>query len=226
MKTALVTGAGRGIGKTVAEYLLKDGYKTVAVSRSEKDLLRLSTYGDVLPFVGDITHADDRKKLVEFCRENNIAPHVLVNNAGRYFPDDVLTPNSTFQSSLEINLIQIRELTALLWNGIQSSKNGHVFNIVSVLGKSIRLEAASYTMSKHALAAYNKLLFQEGKKQGVKVTGIFPESVYTSSWDGADVDPEKLIATTDIAKLIMACISLSPAAVPEEIYLNGMYENL
>lgn len=225
MKTALVIGAGRGIGKVVAEYLLKDGYKTVAVSRTEKDLLALSEFGDVFPFVGDITSDIDRKRLGFFCHKIGVIPQVLVNNAGGYFPDDVLTDNSTIKDSLELNLVQVRQITALFWEDIKFSNNGYVFNIISVLGKSIRLDAASYTISKHALAAYNKLLFQEGKKHGIKVTGIFPESVYTSSWEGTDANPETLIAPEDIAKMIMACLSLSRAAVPEEIHLNGLFEN-
>lgn len=223
-KTALVTGAGRGIGRAVAERLLRDGYKTVAVSRTKDELLSLFEFGDALAFSADLTDPHDRALLVKFCHNNHIVPHVLVNNAGGYFTDDVFSETSFLQQNLDINLIQIRELTAALWPQIQSAGGAYVFNIVSVLGKSVRPEAASYTMAKHALSAYNKLLFREGRKHGVKVTGIYPASVYTSAWEGSGVEPSQLIAPNDIAQLITSCLALSPAAVPEEIHLQCMTE--
>ena len=221
----MVTGAGRGIGRAVAASLLTDSYTTVVVARTEKDIVSLKEIGDALPFVGDLTSKNDLLKLTEFCAENNIVPHVLVNNAGAYYQDDIFTPDSQLQKNLDANLIQVRELTALLWDSMKANGNGHVFNIVSVLGKNIRTEAASYTMAKHALAAYNRLLFEEGRKQGIKVTGIFPASVYTSSWEGSGVDADKLIAPSDIVQLIRACLALSPAAVPDEIHLQCMDKN-
>lgn len=222
--TALVTGAGRGIGHAVAKYLLKSGYRTVAVARTENDLRTLDTYGHVLPFVADLNQAADRARLAEFCRAQGIGPQVLVNNAGAYFMDDVFSEPSALQANLDINLIQVRELTALLWNGIKATKGAHVFNMVSILGRAVRLEAASYTMAKHAMAAYNKLLFREGRKHKVKVTGIFPASVYTSAWEGSGVDATHLLAPEDIAKTVGYCLSLSPAAVPDEIHLQCMDE--
>lgn len=222
--TALVTGAGRGIGHAVAEYLLKAGYRTVAVARTESDLRTLAVHGDVLPFAADLTQAADRLRLVDFCRTHGIAPQVLVNNAGAYLMDDVFSEASALQANLDINLIQARDLTALLWNTLQATEGAYVFNVVSVLGRAVRLEAASYTMAKHAMAAYTKLLFREGRKHGVKVTGIFPASVYTSAWQGSGVDAGRLLAPEDIAKTVAYCLSLSPAAVPDEIHLQCMDE--
>lgn len=223
-KTALVTGAGRGIGRSVAEHLAKAGYKVVAVSRTENELASLAGSGNILPFTADVTQAADRQAIARFCRENGIGPQVLVNNAGAYLTDDLFTGTSELQANLDINLIQARELTALVWPTVRSVKGAYVFNIVSVLGKAVRAEAASYTLAKHAMAGYNKLLFREGRKQGVKVTGIFPASVYTSAWEGSGVDPQRLIAPADIAQLVLSCLALSPAAVPEEIHLQCMDE--
>ena len=197
----------------------------VAVSRTEKELVVLAKYGEVIPFVCDLTDASGRKKLADFCRQKQIQVQVLVNNAGAYLPDDVITHPSSLQQNLDINLIQVRDLTAMFWTEMKNDDEGYVFNIVSVLGKNIRREAASYTMAKHALSAYNQLLFAEGRKCGIKVTGIFPSSVYTSSWDGSGVDPAQLIASSDIAKIVLSCLSLSTAAVPDEIHIKCMNEN-
>ena len=221
-KTALVTGAGRGIGRSVAAYLLESGYRTVAVSRTESELHSLSAHGQVLPFAADLTRPEDRLRLADFCRQKGIVPHVLVNNAGAYLPDEVAGGRSLLQANLDVNLLQVRELTALLWESMKAGGQAHVFQVVSVLGKSVRPEAASYTMAKHALAAYNKLLFLEGRQHGIKVTGIYPGSVYTSAWEGSGADPAKMIAPSDIARIVDMCLALSPAAVPEEIHLQCM----
>jgi short-subunit dehydrogenase len=225
LKTALITGAGRGIGYSIAQYLLLDGYRVIAVSRTERDLVKLGEYGDVLPFECDLSDASERKRLVTFCMQNQFVPDVLVNNAGAYIQDDIFSETSMLQDNLEINLIQVRDLTALFWEGMKAKGNAYVFNIVSVLGKSVRNEAASYSMAKHALSAYNQLLFSEGRKQGIKVTGIFPSSVYTSSWDGSGVNSDQLISPSDIAKIVNTCLSLSIAAVPDEIHIKCMNEN-
>jgi len=225
LKTALITGAGRGIGYSIAQFLLLDGYRVVAVSRTESDLEKLAEYGNIIPFGCDISDVSERKRLVEFCTQNQFIPDVLVNNAGAYLQDNIFSEPSLLPDNLEINLIQVRDLTAMFWDGMKTKGNAYVFNIVSVLGKSVRSEAASYSMAKHALGAYNQLLFSEGRKHGIKVTGIFPSSVYTSSWDGSGVNPAQLIAPSDIAKIVVSCLSLSVAAVPDEIHIKCMDEN-
>lgn len=144
--------------------------------------------------MADLNDAEARPfALAAYVLNENLVPDVLVNNAGFYLPDTVSSLPSALDQNLNSNLIQVRELTALLWESLLKRKNAYVFNIVSVLGKQIRPEAASYTIAKHGLAAYNRLLFKEGKKQNVKVTGIFPASVYTAAWEGSGVNPDWLI---------------------------------
>lgn len=224
MKTALVTGAGKGIGRALARFFLEQGYRTIVLSRTESDLAELQTFGNACPFVVDLADPADIIRFYNQCASQNLIPDVLVNNAGIYLPDEVHTGSSTLDISLAVNLQQVRQLSALFWEGLTQKENAYVFNIVSVLGKEIRPDAASYTISKHALSAYNKLLFAEGRKVGVKVTGIFPASVYTSSWEGTGIDKDKLIAPEDITKLVAACLTLSAAAVPDEIHIKCMTE--
>jgi len=224
LKTALITGAGKGIGRAIAIALLKSGYRCLVVSRTAADLETLQPYGAVLPFVADLNDAEARASLAAYVLNENLVPEVLVNNAGFYLPDTVSSLPSALDQNLNSNLIQVRELTALLWESLLERKNAYVFNIVSVLGKQIRPEAASYTIAKHGLAAYNRLLFKEGKKQNVKVTGIFPASVYTAAWEGSGVNPDWLIKPEDIAQLVITCLNLSAAAVPDEIHLQCMQE--
>lgn len=196
----------------------------VAVARTAADLQDWSFPGRVHVFTGDVTSAEDRAGLRAFCLTNDLMPDVLVNNAGAYLPDRVVGPTALLERNLDVNLIQVREMTSLFWEHLSTVK-GHVFNVISVLGRDIRPEAASYTMAKHALAAFNRLLVAEGKKAGVKVTGLFPASVYTSAWEGADdIDPSKLIAPEDVACMLYVSLQLSPAAVPEEIHIGCMTE--
>lgn len=222
MKYALVTGAGRGIGRAITEKLASAGYQVVAVSRTREELKGWNSPEMIHSFVADVTDSSQIHALYQFCLDQNKMPQVLVNNAGLYSSDTVTGTPSFLEESLRINLIQVRELTSLFWEHLALAKNAHVFNIISILGREIRSEAASYTIAKHALAAYNKLLVHEGKARGIKVTGIFPSSVYTSSWEGTGIDPNLLIKTDDVAALLEASLHLSTAAVPEEIHLGCM----
>ena len=222
MKHALVTGAGRGIGRAITEKLASAGYRVVAVARTREELTGWKCTEKIHPFVADVTDSSQRQALYQFCLDQKTMPHVLVNNAGLYASDKAVGVPSVLEDSLQINLIQVREMTDLFWEYMASVKGAHVFNIISILGREIRSEAASYTIAKHALAAYNKLLVHEGKARGIKVTGIFPASVYTSAWEGTGVDSDLLIKSEDVAFLVEASLHLSPAAVPEEIHLGCM----
>ena len=222
MKKAIVTGAGRGIGRAITEKLSSVGFEVVAVARTSADLQGWAFPERVHAFAADVTDEAHRRDLHAFCLSRILMPDVLVNNAGAYLPDRVVGPSVLLENNLEVNLIQVREITSLFWDYL-TSVNGHVFNVVSVLGREIRPEAASYTLAKHALAAYNRLLVAEGKKSGVKVTGLFPASVYTSAWEGAeDINPAQLISSEDVAHMLEASLHLSAAAVSEEIHIGCM----
>lgn len=225
---ALITGASEGIGWATAQKLAEEGYNLIIAARNEEKLLRraeelieINSEIEVYVHAGNLT---DQMKLVELSSlisTEGIDLHILVNNVGQYMEDSVLDESNQLYKSLQINLITPVNLTALLWKDIAENK-GHIFNIGSVVSTELRKEAASYTMAKHALRAWNKMLAEELKPKGVKVTGIYPASVYTKSWEDSPVDPSLLIDPEDIATCISNTLKTGYQANTTEIFIETM----
>jgi short-subunit dehydrogenase len=76
------------------------------------------------------------------------------------------------------------------------------------------------------LAGFTANLREELKTQGIKVTGVFPGATMSPSWEGSGVPAERIMQASDVASMIVAAASLSPAAVVEEIVLRPQLGDL
>ena len=85
-----------------------------------------------------------------------------------------------------------------------------------------RIDAATYTISKHALKGFNDVLREEMREHQVKVTAIYPGSINTSSWEGIAATREKLVQPEDICEVIKTCITISKNANIEEIIIKPL----
>jgi short-subunit dehydrogenase len=85
---------------------------------------------------------------------------------------------------------------------------------------------ASYSISKFALAGFSKNLREELKPHNIKVTAVYPGAVYTDSWSGSGVDPNRIMQSRDVAELIFTVSKLSPQACVEEIVLRPQLGDL
>jgi len=92
-------------------------------------------------------------------------------------------------------------------------KAGHVFNICSIASLKAYPNGGSYSISKWALDGFSKNLREEMKAFNIKVTTVYPGATLTSSWDGMDIDPQRILETDDIAKMIIAASDLFPAGM-------------
>jgi short-subunit dehydrogenase len=158
----IITGASRGIGKEIVEYLLKKEKKVLAISRniskttfsSEKNLLKLAL---------DLSEKNAAQKLQNFSLENNLSISGLVNNAGLLISEKI--PEITFdtlESQFQVNVFQplmiVKYLLPLF------SKNAHVVNITSmggVQGSQKFSGLAAYSSSKGALAVLTESMAEE-----------------------------------------------------------------
>ena len=90
-----------------------------------------------------------------------------------------------------------------------TQQSGHIFNICSVASSTILDNCTAYTISKHALLGFSHSLRHELKQHQVKVTTVVPGAIYTSSWDGVPVNPDRLMPTQDVAQALADCYQLS-----------------
>lgn len=229
-KCALITGATKGIGRSITYALAKEGYDIFLSARTEDDLKALQT--DLLaqyPKQSFYYHVTDCKELEQVKqlaqRTDQHFPHldVLVNNVGLFLPGSFLEERAdALADQLAVNVICTHYLAVFFGRKMASRKEGHLFNIGSVAGKAPFVKAASYSVTKYAVHGLTAILRQELGNYGVKVTEIIPGSTYTSSWEGLDIPEEKFVASNDIADAVIACLKMTQGANVDEILIRPL----
>lgn len=225
----LITGASKGIGKAIAEKFGSEGH---ALFLSARDPVRLGQAGAELrhrfPNIRVESHAADlaRKEAVQALAAWALqgaggAPDVLVNNAGIYLPGSLATEaDGNLEELMAVNLYGAYHLTRALLPALTTRGQGHIFNMCSVASVQASDKGGAYSISKYALLGFSRNLREEMKPHGIKVTAVIPGAVYTSSWAGSGVEPERLIAPEDIADLVYAASQLSSRTVVEDILIR------
>ena len=104
-KTALVTGASRGIGKEIASILAKNGIKVIGVATSEKSLEAIKNIDNIIPLACDISDEQSVEKLYTSIKEHSESIDILVNNAGIHMDNILLRMDKKeWKKVLDVNL--------------------------------------------------------------------------------------------------------------------------
>ncbi len=226
MKNILITGGSKGIGRAIAERFAQAGFNIALVARNretlEKAQLELTTdYPDieVLAFSADLGRADEAVKVAQHLSVQWAHLDVLVNNAGLFLQDDLLTePAENLARMMQVNLFGPYHLTRALRPYLP--KHGHIFNICSVASRKSFPGSGSYAISKHAMLGFTRALRLELLEENIKVTAVLPGATWSSSWEGADIDPKRIMQGSDIAEAIYGAWNTSPNTVVEELMLR------
>jgi len=182
--SALVTGAGRGIGRAIALALAREGAGVTAVARTATELESLveeiqAGGGQAVSHVGDLRQRAVCDAAVTRAAEAHGGLQVLVNNAGVGGHASVAeTSDESWERILGTNLTAVFRLTRAALPHL-SRKGGHVFMISSLAGQNPIAGMAAYCASKAALDHFAHCLMLEVRHQGVKVTTLAPGSVDT-----------------------------------------------
>ena len=183
MKTALVTGASSGIGKSTAKRLLSDGLKVyVAARRMEKmqDLVELGA----IAIQFDITKQDEIDELWKEIETQDGGIDVLVNNAGYAIYGAVEdTSIEDAKRQFEVNIFGLAYLTKKVIPQMRKKGAGKIINISSAGGKLYTPLGAWYHATKHALEGWSDCLRLELKQFGIKVVIIEPGIIKTEFSD-------------------------------------------
>ncbi len=230
----VITGASRGIGKAIARIFALNGADLYLTSRSEPallatmDELRMQFPNVTVSGVAmDLSKKAEAQLFGEWVRKEAGDVDVLVNNAGTFTPGNISDePDGALEATMNLNLYSAYHLTRDLLPRMLEAKRGHIFNICSIASLAAYPGGGAYSISKFALLGFSKNLRRELQPQGIKVTAVMPGAVYTDSWKGSGVPPERIMEAEDIAKLIFAATQLSPQAVPEEIVVRPQQGDL
>lgn len=241
MKTAVITGATKGIGRAFAEQLWAIGYSIAVCSRSDSDLSEMKRVlakaqpqnaqrdisQEVLTQVCDVS---DQKQVTAFAKTIHDAwgrVDLLVNNAGAFEPGKLIEePDGTLQRLLQTNVMSAYWLSRALLQDLRAAQNALIVNICSIASMQAYPPGGSYAVSKFALRGLSTTLRDELKEEGIKVTAIFPGATWSASWDGVDMPQHRLMLASDVAHSVISLLSLSPQAVVEEILIRPQLGDL
>lgn len=227
-KLIVVSGGTKGIGRAIVEKFADQGFDIVTTSRSENDLKALqSAFIQNYPAINLYHQAADLAikaqvtSFADYVLSLNRNIDILVNNSGMYIPGQVHNePDHNLDLMLNTNLLSAYNLTRALIGNMIAVKRGHIFNMCSVASITPYTNGGSYCISKYAMLGMGKVLREEMKPFGIKVTNIMPGATKTGSWDGVDLPENRLMLPEDVAEIIWSAFNMSVSAVIEDIVMR------
>ena len=227
-KVAIVTGAGRGIGRSIAHALAQRGVSVSLAARSADELEHVredidTARGKACCFPTDIGREQDAVALVRNTVERFGRLDILVNNAGMgIFKPLVATSTEEWDDIMRVNargpFILCREAIPYL---IQQERS-YIVNISSVVGVKGYENQSAYAASKHALMGMTKALAKEVRDLGIRVHALCPGGVDTALIANArpDLDKSVLMRPEEIADAVLFLVTREGNAVIDEIHLH------
>jgi NAD(P)-dependent dehydrogenase (short-subunit alcohol dehydrogenase family) len=227
-KTVLIVGAGRGIGRGVAELFSEAAANVVISSRSETELLeleyKLNTNGNqnVLAIAADAGIESDAKVLADKSIEKFSSIDYLVHAAGMGVlkPFGDITPDD-FDNLLHANVRTAFNVLQAVLPQMAQQKFGRVVAIPGILGKAPMMQASAYCAAKYALTGMIKCLAQEYKLYGVRFSLMHFGGVDSTYWDNIEmkVQRDKMLSIDAAARSIFFAATQEGEGVMSEIIL-------
>lgn len=226
----VITGASKGIGRSLAEKFASEGHTLVVCARNIV-LLKAVVHEMNLKYPGspvyskavDVSIKEEIIAFGNWAQQIAGAIDVIINNAAYFANSSIHSEDDNLLGAMmATNLSGPYHLTRTLLPAMMERKRGHVFNLCSIASLQGNTNCSSYSISKFALHGFTQNLREEMRPFNVKVTGVYPGAVYTESWHGTGVNPETMIQPQDIAELIYNASQLSPRACVEDIVVKPL----
>lgn len=217
-KVALVTGAGKGIGKAIAVALAKEGVHVGLVARTEKDV---EAVAEELKGLGvksayataDVSNRTEVENAVDKLRDELGDADILINNAGTgTFGKFLELEPEVWENQVKVNVFGVYYTTRAVLPQMIERKTGDIINISSTAGKTGSAITSAYSASKFAVFGLTESLMQEVRKHNIRVTALAPSTVVTELAHSANLitgDEERVMHPEDFAELIIAQLKLN-----------------
>lgn len=217
-KNALITGAGKGIGKAVAIALAKEGVNIVLIARTQADIdevaQEINTYDvKTLALTADVADINSVNLAIKKAIASFQTIDILINNAGiAAFGKFLELEPSEWERIIQVNLMGVYYVTRAILPNMIERQTGDIINISSTAGLNGNALTSAYSASKFALLGLTDSLMQEMRKHNIRVTALTPSTVATDmakELNLTDGNPEKVMQAEDIAELLIAQLKLN-----------------
>lgn len=228
-KWIVVTGGTKGIGRAIVDVFLTKGFHVITCSSKQSSVEALlqqyahSEYKNQLfAIAADLSTSNNCIQFIDYVKKTTSNQvDVLVNNVGVFIQGQISEePSDTLEKLWSINVNSAYQITKGLIDGMKNKKSGHVFFMCSTASIMPYINGGSYCITKYALLGMSKVLREEMKSFGVRVTSILPGATLTDSWAGVDLPKERFIEAKDVAQCVLTAYELSNQTVIEELLVR------
>jgi NAD(P)-dependent dehydrogenase (short-subunit alcohol dehydrogenase family) len=215
-KTAVITGGTRGIGRAIAERLLREGCEIAICGRTKESTDRAVTamkpLGRIVGHAADVSQVDAVRKFFTAVERDLGSLDILINNAGQgSFRKVVEMTDEDWRRNIELNLNGAFYCAREALARFQKRGGGSIVNISSLAGKNAFSGGAGYNASKFGLNGFSEAMMLDHRHDNVRVTSIMPGSVATDFSGGPSDrsgDTSWMIAPEDIAEIVTTVLRM------------------
>jgi 3-oxoacyl-[acyl-carrier protein] reductase len=217
-KTALVTGAGKGIGKAVALALAHEGVNVGLLARTKSDLEKVAKEIEALGVetsivTADVTNIHSVNEAVEHVQQELGFIDILINNAGTAtFGKFLELEPEQWENIIKVNLMGPYYVTRAVLPAMIAKNTGDIVNISSTAGQRGAAVTSAYSASKFGLIGLTESLMQEVRKNNIRVTSLTPSTVATElavELKLTDGNPQKVMQPEDFAEFLVCQLKLN-----------------
>ncbi len=230
-RIALVTGAGRGIGRAIALKFSHQGARLAITARSQDQLSALaqeieSLGGETMIIVDDLSDTSAPARIVDQVTKDWGPVEILVNNAGigsSQNPKPLVDFSDDFWNlTMQVNLTAPYLLTKLILPGMIQRHWGRILNVASIAGKVAGFHSAAYSASKHALIGLTKSTATEVASEGITANAICP-GVTRSEMNTLRLEYDAIRLGVSFEKLEETATPLGRRLEPDEVATLAVY---
>jgi len=228
-KIAIVTGGSRGIGRGIAEALLREGWRVRFCSRNPRSVEEAqrelaAEFGEAVAGQAvDVRRQEEVDRFVAEILRQEGRSDCLVNNAGvgTFSPVDELT-GEQWREVIDTNLSGCFYFLHAVAPAMKRQGEGWIFNIASLAGKNPMANGAAYNASKFGLIGLSEASMLDLRRHGVRVAAILPGSVESSFShpSGRQQDQSWRLKPADIASMILHLLTYPPHALPSLVEMR------
>jgi NAD(P)-dependent dehydrogenase (short-subunit alcohol dehydrogenase family) len=227
-KTAIVTGGTKGIGRGIAEALLREGVKVCISARhidnAGRQFADMSAQGPGHAFVFpcDVRDYEQVKALIDYTVNELGGVDILINNAGIGIFETVEdTSPEDFRAVLETNVCGVFYCCHEAIPQMKKRGGGYIINISSLAGVNAHARMAAYNASKFGLNGFSEALMQEVRHDNIKVSYIMPGSVNTEFGGDSPSDEKSWQLTPqDIARVVIDLLHHDDRSLPSRVEIR------